>query len=54
MRSEPRSRLSAWQPGGMENFTDILPMELDAIEALVREKGVVQKVPSVTVPSAGR
>jgi Xaa-Pro aminopeptidase len=31
---------------GVENFTDFLPMELDEIEALVRETGVVQKVPA--------
>ena len=30
---------------GVENFTDFLPMELDAIERLVQEKRVVQKVP---------
>jgi hypothetical protein len=30
---------------GVENFTDFLPMELDDIERLVLEKGVVQKVP---------
>jgi Xaa-Pro aminopeptidase len=30
---------------GVENFTDFLPMELDAMEKLVREQGVVQKVP---------
>ena len=30
---------------GMENFTDFLPSELDDIEALVREKGVVQQAP---------
>jgi Xaa-Pro aminopeptidase len=29
---------------GFENFTDFLPMELDAIEKVVREKGVVQKL----------
>jgi len=29
---------------GVENFTDFLPMELDDIEALMREQGVVQKV----------
>ncbi len=29
---------------GVENFTDFLPMELDAIEQLVQEKGVVQKM----------
>jgi Xaa-Pro aminopeptidase len=27
---------------GVENFTDFLPMELDAMEQLVREKGIVQ------------
>jgi Xaa-Pro aminopeptidase len=31
---------------GVENFTDFLPMELDAIEKLVQEKGVVQKIPA--------
>ena len=30
---------------GFDNFTDFLPMELDDIERLVLEKGVVQKVP---------
>ena len=30
---------------GVENFTDFLPMELDDMEKLVLEKGVVQKVP---------
>jgi Xaa-Pro aminopeptidase len=30
---------------GFENFTDFLPMELDDIEALMREDGVLQKVP---------
>ena len=32
---------------GVENFTDFLPMELEAIEALVQEKGIVQKVPAL-------
>jgi Xaa-Pro aminopeptidase len=32
---------------GVENFTDFLPMELDEMERLVLEKGVVQKVPPV-------
>ncbi|MET0167424.1 MAG: aminopeptidase P family protein [Vicinamibacterales bacterium] len=32
---------------GVENFTDFLPMELDDIERLVQEKGIVQKVPSI-------
>ena len=31
---------------GYENFTHFLPMELDDMEALVREKGIVQKVPA--------
>lgn len=30
---------------GVENFTAFLPSELDDIEALVRERGVVQRVP---------
>jgi Xaa-Pro aminopeptidase len=30
---------------GVENFTDFLPAELDAIEALVRESGLVQQHP---------
>jgi Xaa-Pro aminopeptidase len=29
---------------GVENFTDFLPMELDELERIVQEKGVVQKV----------
>ena len=32
---------------GVENFTDFLPMELDDIEKLVLEKGIVQKVPPI-------
>jgi Xaa-Pro aminopeptidase len=32
---------------GVENFTWFLPSELDEIEALVREEGVVQKVPAM-------
>ena len=32
---------------GVENFTDFLPSELDDLEALMREDGVVQKVPPV-------
>jgi Xaa-Pro aminopeptidase len=31
---------------GFENFTDFLPIELDDMERLVLEKGVVQKVPA--------
>ncbi len=33
---------------GVENFTDFLPSELDDLEALMREEGVVQKVPAIT------
>jgi Xaa-Pro aminopeptidase len=32
---------------GVENFTDFLPSELDDMENLVQEKGVVQKVPAI-------
>ncbi len=31
---------------GMENFTAFLPAELDDMEALMREQGVVQKAPA--------
>ncbi len=31
---------------GMENFTHFLPIELDDMEALVRERGIVQLVPA--------
>jgi Xaa-Pro aminopeptidase len=31
--------------GGIENFTDFLPSELDEIERLVKEGGVLQKCP---------
>jgi Xaa-Pro aminopeptidase len=31
---------------GFENFTHFIPTELDAMEAMVREKGIVQKVPA--------
>ena len=30
---------------GVENFTDFLPSELDELEALVRERGMVQAFP---------
>jgi Xaa-Pro aminopeptidase len=33
---------------GVENFTDFLPMELDDLERVVQEKGVVQKVAPLT------
>jgi len=39
---------------GVENFTDFLPMELDDIEKLVQEKGVVQKVPPVPASAIGK
>jgi Xaa-Pro aminopeptidase len=32
---------------GVENFTHFLPMELDEMEKLVLEKGVIQKVPPI-------
>jgi Xaa-Pro aminopeptidase len=34
-------------PTGVENFTDFLPLELEDMEKLVAEKGVVQKVPPI-------
>jgi Xaa-Pro aminopeptidase len=34
-------------PTGVENFTDFLPMELDDMEKLVREKGIVQSAPPI-------
>jgi Xaa-Pro aminopeptidase len=33
---------------GVENFTAFLPSELDDMEALVRETGIVQKLPALT------
>jgi Xaa-Pro aminopeptidase len=39
---------------GVENFTDFLPDELDAMEKLVQEKGVVQKVPAVPAAAIRR
>ena len=35
---------------GVENFTDFLPMELADMERLVKQLGVVQKVPVIPVP----
>ena len=32
---------------GVENFTAFLPTELDAIEAVVRQKGVLQAAPAL-------
>ena len=39
---------------GVENFTEFLPAELDAIEKVVQEKGVVQKVPPVPAAAIPR
>jgi Xaa-Pro aminopeptidase len=39
---------------GVENFTDFLPMELDDMERLVLEKGVVQKVPPIPASAIRR
>jgi Xaa-Pro aminopeptidase len=39
---------------GVENFTDFIPMELDDIEKMVREKGIVQQVPPVPAPAIQR
>jgi Xaa-Pro aminopeptidase len=39
---------------GVENFTDFLPMELDHMEKLVLEKGIVQKVPPVPASAIPR
>lgn len=39
---------------GVENFTDFLPMELDDMEKLVQEKGIVQKVPPVPASAIKR
>ncbi len=39
---------------GVENFTDFLPMELDEMEKLVLEKGIVQKVPPIPASAIRR
>jgi Xaa-Pro aminopeptidase len=39
---------------GVENFTAFLPSELDALEALAREKGIVQTLPALTEASFAR
>jgi Xaa-Pro aminopeptidase len=39
---------------GVENFTAFLPSELDDIEKLVREKGIVQTLPALTPPAFER
>jgi Xaa-Pro aminopeptidase len=39
---------------GAENFTDFIPMELDDMEKMVRQKGIVQQVPPVPASSIQR
>ena len=39
---------------GVENFTDFIPMELDDMERMVLEKGVVQQVPPVPASAIRR
>jgi Xaa-Pro aminopeptidase len=39
---------------GVENFTDFIPMELDDMEKMVREKGIVQQVPPVPASAIQR
>src|SRR6185503_9666970 len=39
---------------GVENFTDFIPMELDDMEKLVVEKGIVQRVPPVPATAITR
>ena len=39
---------------GVENFTDFIPMELDDMEKIVLEKGIVQKVPPVPASAIQR
>jgi Xaa-Pro aminopeptidase len=39
---------------GVENFTDFIPMELDDMERLVREKGIVQHAPPVPASAIRR
>jgi Xaa-Pro aminopeptidase len=39
---------------GVENFTDFIPMELDDMERMVLEKGIVQKVPPVPASAIQR
>jgi Xaa-Pro aminopeptidase len=36
---------------GVTNFTDFLPVELETLEALVREKGLVQTLPASATPA---
>ena len=39
---------------GYENFTDFIPMELDDMERLVREKGIVQSAPPTPTIQRGK
>ena len=39
---------------GFENFTDFIPMELDDMERLVREKGIVQSAPPTPTIQRGK
>jgi Xaa-Pro aminopeptidase len=39
---------------GVENFTDFIPMELDDMEKVVREKGIVQQFPPVPASAIRR
>jgi hypothetical protein len=39
---------------GVENFTDFIPMELDDMEKVVLEKGIVQKAPPVPASAIKR
>ena len=39
---------------GVENFTDFIPMELDDMERMVLEKGIVQQVPPVPASAIQR
>ena len=39
---------------GVENFTDFMPMELDDMEKLVQEKGIVQHTPPIPASAIKR
>jgi Xaa-Pro aminopeptidase len=39
---------------GVENFTDFIPMELDDMERMVREKGIVQHAPPIPASAIRR
>jgi hypothetical protein len=46
VRREPGHR-AGLSITGYENFTDFLPSELDDLEKLAQEKGIVQNVPPI-------